>query len=144
MSKSTDEKINKCIEITKALRVQRESGRSFHSTFIFDKSKLLSIGFNNYKKLHRHYKFGAYKGTKDNPERYIAGIHSEIDAIIKLGRNDCSRLTFINIRIDKNDCPNISKPCENCMRVLQGLGFKQIYYIDSLLGIQVIKPYRCV
>jgi deoxycytidylate deaminase len=139
MSKSNDRKINKCIEITKALREQRGSGRSFHSTFIFDKGKLLSIGFNNYKKLHRHHKFGIYKGTKDNPEKYIAGIHSEIDAIIKLGRTDCSRLTFINIRIDKNDKPNMSKPCENCFRVLQGLGFKQIYYTDSFGVSQILK-----
>lgn len=139
MSKNIHNKINKCIEITKALREERGSGRSFHSTFIFDKGKLLSIGFNNYKKLHRHHRFGLYKGTKDNPERYVAGIHSEIDAIIKLGRTDCSRLIFINIRIDKNDHPNMSKPCENCFRVLQGLGFKQIYYIDSLARIQVLK-----
>ena len=139
MSKKIHNKIKKCIEITRALRKNRETGRSFHSTFIFDKGKLLSIGVNNYKKLHRHHLFGRYRGTKDNPDKYVAGIHSEIDAIIKLGRHDCSRLTFINIRIDNNDCANISKPCENCFRVLQGLGFKQIYYFDSLGAIQLLK-----
>ena len=139
MSKNIHNKIKKCIEITKALREERSSGRSFHSTFIFDKSKLLSIGFNNYKKLHRRNTFGPYKGTKDNPDQYIAGIHSEIDAIIKLGRTDCTGLTFINIRVDNNDMPNISKPCENCFRVLQGLRFKHIYYIDSLGGIQCLR-----
>jgi deoxycytidylate deaminase len=139
MTKRMNQKIKKCIEITRALRQDKESGRSFHTTFIFDKNKLLTIGFNNYKKLHRHHKFGAYKGTKDNPDKYIAGIHSEIDAIIKLGRTDCSKLTFLNIRIDNNNKPNISKPCENCFRVLQGLGFKQIYYIDSLGITQVLK-----
>jgi deoxycytidylate deaminase len=139
MSKSMDQKIKKCIEITKCIKKDKESGRSFHSTFIYDKGKLLSIGFNNYKKLHRRNTFGPYKGTKDNPEQYIAGLHSEIDAIIKLGRTDCSRLSFINIRIDNNNNPNMSKPCENCFRVLQGLGFKQIYYIDSLGLTQIIK-----
>jgi deoxycytidylate deaminase len=139
MTKKMDQKIKKCIEITRALRQEKESGRSFHSTFIFDKGKLLSIGVNNYKKLHRSHKFGLYKGTKDNPEKYVAGIHSEIDAIIKLGNTDCSKLTFINIRIDNNNLPNISKPCENCFRVLQGLGFKQIYYIDSFGSIQILK-----
>jgi len=134
-----DEKIKKCIDISRCLKKDKESGRSFHSTFIFDKSKLLSVGFNNYKKLHRRNTFGPYRGTKDNPDQYIAGIHSEIDAVIKLGRTDCSRLTFINIRIDNNDMPNISKPCENCFRVLQGLGFKQIYYLNSLGGIQLLK-----
>ena len=139
MSKSIEQKIKKCIDITKCLKEHKESGRSFHTTFIYDKSKLLSIGFNSYKKLHRRHKFGNYRGTKDNPDQYVAGLHSEIDAIIKLGRTDCSRLTFINIRIDKNNRSNISKPCENCFRVLQGLGFKQIYYIDSSSSIQLIK-----
>ena len=138
-SKNIQAKINKCIEITKCLKRDKESGRSFHTTFIFDKGKLLSIGFNNYNKLHRSTKFGKYKGTKANPDQYIAGLHSEIDAIIKLGRTDCSRLSFINIRIDNNDCPNMSKPCENCFRVLQGLGFKQIYYLNALGDTQIIK-----
>ena len=139
MTKSIDQKINKCIEITKCLKKDKSTGHSFHTTFIFDKSKLLSIGFNNYNKLHRRHRFGIYRGTKDNPEKYISGIHSEIDAIIKLGRTDCSRLVFINIRIDNNNNPNMSKPCENCFRVLQGLGFKQIYYIDQLGFTQFIK-----
>jgi deoxycytidylate deaminase len=128
VSKSVQLKINKCIEIAKCLKKHKESGHSFHVTFIYDKSKLLSVGFNNYRKLHRSHKFGKYKGTKDNPERYVASIHSEIDALIKLGRSDCSRLTFINIRIDNNNKPNIAKPCSNCLRVLQGVGFKNIYY----------------
>lgn len=139
MSKNMDEKIKKCIEITKCLKKDKSTGHSFHTTFIFDKGKLLSIGFNNYNKLHRSTKFGKYKGTKANPDQYIAGLHSEIDSIIKLGRIDCSRLTFINIRIDNNERPNMSKPCENCFRVLQGLGFKQIYYLDSLGNTQIIK-----
>ena len=138
-SKNIQAKINKCIEITKCIKKDKESGRSFHATFIFDKGKLLSIGFNNYNKLHRSTKFGKYKGTKANPDQYIAGLHSEIDSIIKLGRTDCSRLTFINIRIDNNERPNMSKPCENCFRVLQGLGFKQIYYLNALGDTQIIK-----
>lgn len=138
MSKSIAQKINKCIEITKCLRKDKQTGRSFHSTFIFDKGKLLSIGFNNLKKLHRRHKFGIYRGCKTNPEKYIASIHSEIDALIKLGKTDCSRFIFINIRIDKNDEVNIAKPCENCMRVLQGIGFKKIYFTDSKGNYQSI------
>lgn len=139
MTKSITAKINKCIEITKCLKRDKTTGHSFHTTFIYDKGKLLSIGFNNYKKLHPRHKFGIYKGTKDNPEKYISGIHSEIDAIIKLGKTDLSKFTIINIRIDNNNCPNISKPCENCFKVLQGLGFKQIYYLDKLGNVQLIK-----
>lgn len=135
-SKSIKAKINKCIEICNCLKKDKQTGRSFHATFIYDKNKLLSIGFNNYNKLHRHHKFGKYKGTKENPEKYVAGLHSEIDALIKLGRTDCSRLTFINIRIDKNNCANMAKPCENCFKVLQGIGFKNIYYTTNYGDIE--------
>lgn len=139
MTKNIREKINKCIEITKCLKKDKTTGHSFHTTFIYDKGKLLSIGFNNYKKLHPRHKFGVYKGTKDNPEKYVSGIHSEIDAIIKLGRTDLSRLTIINIRIDNNNQPNISKPCENCLRVLRALEFKYLYYLDSLGEVQILR-----
>lgn len=139
MSKTIRDKIKKCVEITKCLKKDKETGRSFHCTFIFEKNKLLSIGFNNYKKLHRKHKFGDYKGTKANPDQYVAGIHSEIDAIIKLGRTDCSKLTIVNTRIDNNNNINISKPCENCMRVLRLLGYKNIYYFDSDAQLQIIK-----
>jgi deoxycytidylate deaminase len=130
VTKSIQVKINKCIEITKCLKKHKETGHSFHATFIYDKNKLLSIGFNNYKKLHRSHKFGIYKGYKDNPEKYVASIHSEIDALIKLGRTNCSKLTFINIRIDNNGNPNIAKPCSNCLKVLQDVGFKNIYFTN--------------
>ena len=133
MSKSIEEKINKCIEIAKCLKNQKETGRSFHCTFIFDKGKLLSIGCNNYNKLHKRHVFGIYRGTKDNPERYIASIHSEIDAISRLKNFDFNKYTFINIRIDKNNKVNIAKPCENCLSVLMKYGFKRILYtVDDL------------
>ena len=136
ISQNIKAKINKCIEICACLKQDKETGRSFHATFIYDKGKLLSIGFNNYKKLHRRHIFGNYKGFKDNPEKYVASIHSEIDALIKLGRTDCSRLTFINIRIDKNNLANIAKPCENCFKVLQGVGFKNLYYTTNYGDIE--------
>jgi len=131
MTKSLEQRINKCIEIARCLKKHKETGRSFHCTFVYEKSKLLCIGYNNYNKLHRRTKFGAYLGYKDNPEKYIASIHSEIDALIKLGRTDCSKLTFINIRIDKNEKVNMAKPCNNCANILLGIGFKRIYYTDA-------------
>jgi hypothetical protein len=128
MTKSVTTKIKKCIEIAKCLKKDRQTGRAFHVTFVYNKNKLISIGINNLKKLHRRNMFGAYKGFKDNPEKYIASIHSEIDALIKMGKTDCSKLTFVNVRIDNEDKVKIAKPCQNCMKVLQGLGFKNIFY----------------
>ena len=49
--KSIDIKIKKCIEITKFLKTTRQTGRSFHVTFVYNKNKLINIGINNLKKL---------------------------------------------------------------------------------------------
>ena len=94
MTKSATSKIKKCIEITRCPKKDRQTGRASHCTFVYEKSKLLCIGINNLKKLHRRNMFGVYKGFKDNPEKYIASIHSEIDALIivtgkQIGRASC-------------------------------------------------------
>ncbi len=128
MGKNVSAKINKCIEIAKCLKKDRQTGRAFHVTFVYNKNKLISIGINNLKKLHRRHIFGCYKGFKDNPEKYVASLHSEIDAIIKMGKTDCSKLTFVNIRIDNEEKVKMAKPCQNCMKILEGLGYKNVFY----------------
>jgi hypothetical protein len=114
----------------------KATGRSFHSTFIYNKGKLLSIGTNNLKKLHRRNIFGPYKGCKDNPEKYIASIHSEIDAILKLGDSDFFKYVFINVRIDRNGRVNMAKPCPNCLNVLKMIGYKRLYYTTADGGVE--------
>ena len=71
---------------------------------------------------------GKYVGYKKNPENYSPCLHSEVSAIIRLGENDCSKYTFVNVRIDNNNKINIAKPCQNCMNVLAAVGFKKILY----------------
>jgi deoxycytidylate deaminase len=123
--------VNRYIEIARALKPRHQSGRSFHLTCIFDKSKLLAMGFNNYAKEHPRHKFGVYSATKPG-SNYVSGIHSEISSIIRLGEEDCSRYTFLNIRLDNNNNPALAKPCPNCFRVLRNqVGFKRIYYTTS-------------
>lgn len=118
-------------EITRCLKSHNQTGKTFHTTFIYKGNKLLKIGHNSYKKLHREHKFGKYHPTKDDTSRYTAGVHSEMNAIIRLGQTDCSDLTFCNIRIGNNDKPLISKPCGNCRRVLEQVGFKTLWYYDG-------------
>lgn len=116
-------------EITKALKPIHQSGKSFHVTAVYRKNKMLCIAHNNYNKEHPYYKFGEYTPIKGG--KYSAGIHSETAALIKLGFEDCSDLTFVNIRIDNNGNPAISKPCENCQRVLDQIGYKRIWFYDG-------------
>lgn len=117
-------------DITRALKSENQSGKSFHTTFVYRGNKLIKIGQNNYKKLHRSHKYGEYLPTKAG-KSYIAGLHSECDSIIRLGESDCSDYTFINIRIDNHGNPGISKPCPNCMNLLRGVGYKAIVYYNG-------------
>jgi len=63
------------------------------------------------------------------------GVHSEMDAIIKLGLTDCSGLTLINTRIDRNNQLAMSKPCLGCTDMLRNLNFRRIYYFDKLFRL---------
>lgn len=121
-------------EIAKALKPVHQSGQSFHVTVVYRKSKMLCIANNNYNKNHPYHKFGEYVPTKGG--EYFAGIHSETAALIKLGLEDCSDLTFINLRIDNNGNPAISKPCPNCQKLLDQIGYKKIWFYDG-------KEYIC-
>lgn len=116
--------------ITRALKPIHQTGRSFHTTFVFNKKKLVCIANNNYSKQHRYHKFGHYK-SKCNTGNYIAGIHSECSALIKMGVEDCSHLTFVNIRIDNDDKVAMSRPCENCQGLLNNIGYKKLWYYDG-------------
>lgn len=116
--------------ITKALKPVHQTGRAFHATFVFNKSKLICIANNNYAKLHPYHRFGSYIG-KSKTGTYIAGIHSECAAIIKLGLEDCSHLTFVNIRINNHNNIAVSKPCNNCARLLHQVGYKHLWYYNG-------------
>lgn len=119
--------------IAKALKPLSQTGKSFHVTFAYFGNKLLAIGTNNYDKVHPHYRFGRYVATKtSNHANYQAGIHSETSCIIKLGLEDCSHITFVNIRIDNNGKPAMSKPCFNCRKVLeQQVSYKNVWYYNG-------------
>lgn len=117
--------------ITAALKANQQTGRNFHATFVYHGNKLLCIAHNDYTKLHRYHKFGDYKGKHDRTGNYTSGIHGECSALIKLGLSDCSHLTFVNVRVDNSGKPAISKPCANCQRLLDQVGFKNLWYFDG-------------
>ena len=115
-------------EITRSLKPICQTGKSFHATFVYKKNKLVCTAYNNYTKQHPYYKFGKYKSTKRASVNYIPGIHSEVAALPKMGSVDCSNLTFINVRIDNMNNVAISKPCPNCLRLLDSIGYKKLWY----------------
>lgn len=140
ISKNTFSRIQKFIRIAKAMKESNQTGKNFHCTFVVKKRKLLIIGVNNYNKVIDSKRFGIYKSDKpDDLNLYKAGLHSELDAIIRLGKIDCNQLDFYNIRINNSNEIASSKPCKNCQRVLNDIGFNSIYYFDEFLNLNIIK-----
>ncbi len=110
---------NRLIEIARALKPGNHPTRTFHTTFILKGSKVLSIGMNSAKTHPRTLKYNYH--CQPNT-------HSELSALLKLGREDCSDLTFVNVRLTKDNEIGISKPCRGCMDMLNQVGFKSIIY----------------
>jgi deoxycytidylate deaminase len=119
---------SRCIEVSRALKPVKATGRAFHTTFAVKKGKIVCIGWNDYNKMHRSHKFGVYSSHKDLPSGYKASLHSEVACIIRLGEENLSDFDIVNVRIDNNNFVAQSKPCPNCQRVLYDLSPKSIHY----------------
>jgi deoxycytidylate deaminase len=119
----------KYIDLTKALMTENFTARTFHATFIVKKNKIQKIGINNKKTHPRNLKY-RYYGRDGEDIRGDVGIHSELSAILKYGREDCSDCTFINVRIDKNGNPTMSCPCKGCEDVLKQVGYKKVFFTN--------------
>lgn len=123
-----DRTFNRLIEISKALKPKRSTGRAFHTTFAVRNRRIIKIGINDYNKIHPAYKYGEYYSYKEFGSVYRPSIHSEIKMLIRLGEEDLSQYEIVNVRINNNNVPAMSAPCPNCARVLKALNPKAIYY----------------
>jgi deoxycytidylate deaminase len=118
----------KCTEISYALLKKHGDYRCKHFSFIFNKNRLLSIGFNNPTKTHPKNLKIRFFNRQGIDISTAVGIHSELSAVIKLGEEDCTRYTIVNTRINRNNKIDFSKPCEGCSSLLKQLNFKKIFY----------------
>ena len=115
----------KLVENAKTLAVVHKGARYFHVTFILLKNKVLAVGINQPHKTHpRNLRY-----DYENPS--LKGTHSELSAIIRCGDDDCSRYTFVNIKIDRNGKVALSKPCMGCRELLLQVGFRKVYYSNN-------------
>jgi deoxycytidylate deaminase len=110
--------INKAIKIAKTL--PKDKYRIV--AIITDKrGRILSKGFNSYKKTHPKQLFYARKiGNKDKIFK-----HAEIDALIKCKHKPYA---IYLARLGKNNKPLLSKPCKLCQLALKDAGIKKIYH----------------
>lgn len=122
---------NRLILLSKALMPDHRDFKSHHVTFIIRKGKILKIGVNRERKTHPRNMLHNYVDRDKRRISHFVGTHSELDAIMKYGKDDCTDCTFVNIRIDKNGMLNMAKPCIGCQSLLKQVGFKKVIYSTS-------------
>lgn len=106
------------------------TAKTFHTTFILKKNRLQKIGINVDKTHPENLKY-KYYGKCGIDIRNRVGIHSELSAIMKYGKEDCSDCIFINVRIDKNGNQTMAKPCRGCQDLLRQIGYKKVFYTNE-------------
>jgi deoxycytidylate deaminase len=122
---------NKIIEITYALISKHNADlRCRHFSFILDRNKIVSIGMNNSKTHPMNLKYN-YINKINEKISEIVGTHSELNAVIRFGEEDCSNLTLVNTRINRNNLLDHSAPCCGCSDMIRQLNFKNVYHTDS-------------
>ena len=123
---------NKIVEVSYALINKHNADlRCRHFSFIMDRNKIISIGLNSSKTHPKNLKYNYVNKLNENISD-IVGTHSELSAVIKLGEEDCSGLTLVNTRINRNDELDFSAPCSGCCDMIKQLNFENVYFSNNL------------
>lgn len=97
---------------------------------IFDKSKIVSEGKNtaqrSKRKLHPRYM------------KWSGSLHAEQDAVLN-AFTDLKGLEMLVVRIGKSGDFRLAKPCEHCMKYLNKIGLKRVYYTIDNTNFGVIE-----
>lgn len=129
-------------EIALSLINWNDGLRCRHFTFIINKKKIISIGFNN-QKTHpanlKYKKFSLKTGEDISEHKHTC---SEFNAIVKLKNLtniDTKKCTMVNLRYDRNRKLALAAPCMSCISLLSYHEFKKIIwtnvhgkYVESL------------
>ena len=96
-------------------------GRCKHFSFLIEKNRIISIGYNQSYKTHPlSKKFG----------HRFSSIHSELHAISSFGKTN--GLILANVRLDLNGNLRESKPCQPCQKMLKYFNIQNVFYtIDN-------------
>lgn len=103
--------------------------KSSHVAFLIKSGKIIHIGWNK-NKTHPI-------NLKHPYHSYPIGLHSEVDCIIKSGKEDLTGYEMIVIRVDKNGKLNNSRPCIGCQSVIKQFGIDTIWH--SNVAGEIIK-----
>jgi len=123
---------DRLVEISRALKDEKQTGRAFHVTFALRKNRIIALGCNDYTKTHPL--TINYQNRFNNSFKYISGIHSESRIISRLKMDDLSDFTFVNIRIMNDGNLGMSAPCVNCHQLLLTYNANKLFYSNTLGG----------
>lgn len=101
-----------------------ERARSKHISFLLDKNKIVSYGYNQGWKSHS---LGKLTCTR------YAAIHSEAHSIIKCNRriDKLHQLTMVNIRFRRDGSLALSRPCVFCQKLLDLFRIRDVYFTNQ-------------
>lgn len=123
-----EKRLKRLLEVARAIYSPNETSRCWHCTFLIKNGKIYSIGFNNGLKTHtKNLKFN-YFSTNGTDLRNEVGIHSELSAVIKGGRESYPGFTFVNVRLGRNKETLYSAPCQGCNSLLKQVNYKKVFY----------------
>lgn len=115
--------------------------RGTHITFALKKRKVIAVGKNNRNKTHTtNTLLNHVDETTGKHFGATTGTHSELSCLLKLKRQVCNDLVFVNIRINHHGELTMSKPCPACMDMFEQVGFKKIYYSNYEAEFETIIP----
>lgn len=111
------------LDISKRL-IDIPNGKNKHFSFIIYKNKILSIGFNDY--------FTTHTKCKELGYRFDA-MHSELSAVLKFrgSKKTLGQCVLVNTRINSFGQIGMSKPCHCCIRLIEQIGFKRVWYTNA-------------
>lgn len=125
---------NRLEEIALSLIDWSDSLRCRHFSFIFNKKKLISIGYNT-QKTHPsnliHKKYSSITGEDISEHKHTC---SEFNAILKLKNLtnvNTKKCTLINLRFNRNKRLDFAAPCMSCTSLLNFYEFKKVLWTDS-------------
>lgn len=104
-----------------------EGYRVFHWAFIWERNRLISIGQNDPLTPSPKALYFAKRYGCDTEYPFI---HAEVDAISKVwGRVHLDKShSIVVVRLNSFGETCLSKPCENCQKVIDGIGFKEVIW----------------
>ena len=120
------------IDLAKAMCPLNIERRTSHIAFLVKKSKIVHIGIN-LAKSHPITKGHNYKDYQHT------GIHAEVNACVKSGKENLNKYKLIVVRINRNDEIKNSKPCLGCQGIINQFAVGEVWYSNDAGGFKQLK-----